>query len=222
MAGDSTAEATGVGLVGWAAANPDLGQVELRAEPGCGFVRGGAVWVREWRPVPDRCGPWLESGLPGDVAALRPDVVALMTTSWDVLDHRWDDDDRYSPFDPVFRARLEVDFATVTDRLLAEGAGAVVWIRHPLPNPLWLSSGQDQEDPARHEVLFEVMDAVAAADPERVLVIELADWLAGTGLDTDTEARPDGVHWSPEGSRRIADEFLAEQLLRVALGLPRP
>ena len=37
------------------------------------------------------------------------------------------------------------------------------------------------------------------------------------GLDVDQAARPDGVHWSPEASLRIADEFLGEQLIRAAL-----
>lgn len=220
VAGDSTAEATGVGLVSWSAANADLGRVELRAAPGCGFVRSGAVWVQDWRPVPERCDVWLDEELPGDVGLLRPDVVLLMTTTWDVLDHRWAADERWSPLDESFRRRLERDLAEVTERLLAAGAGHVVWIRHPVPNPLWLSSGQDQEDPARHAVLHSVMDELAVA--ERVHVVDLADWLASQGLDTDTDLRPDGVHWSPEGSRAIADGFLAEQVLRIALGLPRP
>ena len=41
VAGDSTAVATGNGLLAWAAANPQLAQVEIVAELGCGFVRGG-------------------------------------------------------------------------------------------------------------------------------------------------------------------------------------
>jgi hypothetical protein len=55
VAGDSTAEATGGGLVAWAAANPDLAQVEIVAELGCGFVRGGEVMLNDWTPVDRRC-----------------------------------------------------------------------------------------------------------------------------------------------------------------------
>ena len=222
VAGDSTAEATGFGLVGWAAASPEIAQVELDAVPGCGFVRGGAVLVQDWRPVPERCDQWLDVTLPANVEALEPDVVMLKTTSWDVLDHRWAEGEQYGPGDPVFRERIERDFAEVTDRLLDRGASTVVWVRQSLPNPLWLSSGQAQEDPARHEVLYETMAAIAAERPGRVVVVELDEWLAGRGLDDDVDIRPDGVHWSPDASRLIADDYLGDQLVRAALGLPRP
>ena len=43
MVGDSTAEALGVGLAGWAGAHPTLADVRLAVSPGCGFVRGGEV-----------------------------------------------------------------------------------------------------------------------------------------------------------------------------------
>ena len=49
------------------------------------------------------------------------------------------------------------------------------------------------------------------------MVVDLPAWLAERGLDVDEAARPDGVHWSPEASLRIADEFLGEQLVRAAL-----
>ncbi|TVR22190.1 MAG: SGNH/GDSL hydrolase family protein, partial [Ilumatobacter sp.] len=222
VAGDSTAEATGFGLVGWAAASPEIAQVELDAVPGCGFIRGGAVLVQEWRPVPERCDQWLDVTLLANVEALQPDVVMLKTTSWDVLDHRWAEGEQYEPGDPVFRERIERDLAEVTDRLLDRGASTVVWVRQPLPNPLWLSSGQAQEDPARHEVLYETMAAIAAERPGRVVVVELDGWLAGRGFDDDVDIRPDGVHWSPDASRLIADDYLGDQLVRAALGLPRP
>jgi peptidoglycan/LPS O-acetylase OafA/YrhL len=222
VAGDSTAEAIGVGLLGWAAASPALAQVELDAVPGCGFVRGGDVFVQDWRPVPDRCDTWLDTALVANVAALQPDVVLLTTTSWDVLDHRWETGERFVPADEPFRVRLERDFSDITDALLDAGAATVVWIRHPLPNPLWLSSGQAQEDPARHAILFATMEAIAVARPGRVEVIELDTWLEQAGYDRDVDLRPDGVHWSPEASRQIADGYLGEQLVRAALGLPRP
>ena len=41
VAGDSTANATGSGVLSWAAANPDIAQAELVTAPGCGFLMGG-------------------------------------------------------------------------------------------------------------------------------------------------------------------------------------
>jgi hypothetical protein len=40
-----------------------------------------------------------------------------------------------------------------------------VWIREPIPNVFWWGSGQPQEDPARHAVVHDAMDRLAAAAP---------------------------------------------------------
>ncbi|MFN6120349.1 MAG: acyltransferase family protein [Actinomycetes bacterium] len=220
VAGDSTAEATGVGLAQWALERPDLAQVTLATEPGCGFVRDGEFLVQEWTSVDPRCDRWLDQDLPARVAELRPDVVMLMTTSWDVLDRRWTDDDEVvrTPLDEPYAARMRTDLASVTQRLLDAGAGRVVWIRQPVPNVFWWSSGQAQEDPARHAVLTGAMELAAAADPARVRVVDLSAWLTASGYDTDQDARPDGVHWSPEAATRIAGDFLGAALVWAAVG----
>ncbi|MBI5089409.1 MAG: acyltransferase family protein [Actinobacteria bacterium] len=217
VAGDSTAEATGFGLAQWAAEQPELAQVSLVVEEGCGFLRGGEQLIEQWVPVPDRCDQWLTDELPGQVDELRPDVVMLMTTSWDVLDRRWDGGPDQSPLDAGYAQRVATDFAAITASLLEAGATEVVWVREPIPNVFWWSSGQAQEDPARHAVLYGVMDDVAASSAGRVTVVDLPAWVAQHGMADDHEARPDGVHWSPEAAARIAREFLGEQLIRAAL-----
>ena len=125
VAGDSTAVATGGGLVAWAAANPDLAQVEIVAELGCGFVRGGEVKLDDWVKVERRCDEWLDETLPARVEALAPDVVMMMTTSWDVLDRRWPETGEVVPSDPSYRERIVRDIADVSNRLavrrIAEG-----------------------------------------------------------------------------------------------------
>ncbi|MCX6522033.1 MAG: acyltransferase family protein [Actinobacteria bacterium] len=219
VAGDSTAEATGFGLAQWAVERPDLAQVSILAEQGCGFVRGGEFLVQEWTETDPRCDTWAETGLAEQVGGLAPDVVMLLTTSWDVLDRRWAPDEQLSPVDPVFAQRIHDDFTILTQRLLDAGAAHVVWVREPIPNVFWWSSGQAQEDPARHAVLYAAMDDIAEAYPGRVTVVDLPAWLDEQQLTTDQEARPDGVHWSPEASARIARDFLGEQLLRAALGI---
>jgi hypothetical protein len=217
VAGDSTAEATGAGLAQWALERPDLAQVTLLAEPGCGFVRGGEYLVQDWVSPDERCDRWLDLGLVEEVGRLQPDVVMLHTTSWDVLDRRWSGT-ALTPLDAEFSDRIGLDFASITERLLEAGAGHVVWVREPVPNVFWWGSGQTQEDPARHQVLYDAMDRIAAASAGNVSVIDLPAWLAARGLDLDREARPDGVHWSPGASARIAREFLGEELVRAAVG----
>jgi peptidoglycan/LPS O-acetylase OafA/YrhL/lysophospholipase L1-like esterase len=215
VAGDSTAEATGVGLAQWAGERPELAQVSLDTEPGCGFLRGGERLVLDWEAVPRRCDEWLDSDLPARVGELQPDVVMLMTTSWDVIDRRWTGTDALSPLDADYATRLTADLADVSRRLLAAGAAHIVWVLEPIPNVYWWSSGQAQEDPARHAVAYAAMRT--AADDPAVSVVDLPSWLDGAALTADRDARPDGVHWSPDTSARIAREFLGEQLVRAAV-----
>ena len=141
----------------------------------------------------------------------------MLTTSWDVLDRRWDGGPGQSPLDADYAERIRTDFRTITTSLLDAGAAQVVWVREPIPNVFWWSSGQAQEDPERHGVLYAAMDAIAEELPGEVTVIDLPAWLDQHDLSLDRNARPDGVHWSPDAAARIAREFLGEQLVRAAL-----
>jgi peptidoglycan/LPS O-acetylase OafA/YrhL len=217
VAGDSTAEATGVGLVNWAYANPTLAQVELVTGRGCGFGRGGDRRVGEWQRVPQSCDDWLDEELPDAVERLQPDVVALMTTSWDVLDRRWPDGLEGAPTDAAVAERLELDLAAVTLRALESGAGSVAWIRQPIPDPEWLGFEMEQEQPARHQVLYDAMDALEGQFPDRVEVVDLPAFVEEIGWSTDQAARPDGVHWTSDASTVIAERFLGDRLVRAAL-----
>ena len=184
-------------------------------------MAGGEILVQEWQAIEQRCTDWLDHGLVDAVHELAPDVVVLQTTSWDVLDRRWQPDQQLTPLDPVFREHIEDDFARITGALLDAGAGRVAWVVEPVPNVYWWSSGQSQEDPGRHEVLAATMRSLAAAQPDRVSVIDLAGWAGSVGLLEDHDARPDGIHWSTDASADIARRFLGEAVLRAALGLPQ-
>jgi peptidoglycan/LPS O-acetylase OafA/YrhL len=220
VAGDSTAEAYGNGVVSWAAASSDVAQAELNVERGCGFVRDGDYLVDgEWFGVRADCSDWLERELPDRVAETGADVVLMVTTSWDVLDRRWDAGNGFATDTDEMRARLRFDFTRVTDELLAQGAGAVVWVKAPIPNPLWLSRGTEQEQPARHAVLHEAMDEIAAMRPGDVYVVDLLGYFDEAGYADDVDLRPDGVHVTPETAEQIAADFLGEQMIRAALDL---
>jgi lysophospholipase L1-like esterase len=89
----------------------------------------------------------------------------------------------------------------------------------PIPNPLWFSRGTAQEQPARHAVLHEVMDELAAANPGDVYVVDLLEYFDEVGYTDDVDLRPDGVHVTPEAAETIAADFLGEQMIRAALDL---
>ena len=217
VAGDSTADATGAGVLRWAAENPELAQVEVVAMPGCGFVREGERKAGDWSPIPRECDEWLDRQLPDRVTAVQPDAVVLMTTSWDLLDRRWDGATTLTPLDAEYAERMAADYAAITDEMLAAGAGSVAWIRPPIPNVWWMNQGTGQEDPARHAVANTIYEQLAASRPADVGVIPLDEWLVEAGLDDDQTVRPDGVHWEPDASLRVAEEYLGERIIRIAL-----
>jgi peptidoglycan/LPS O-acetylase OafA/YrhL len=218
VAGDSTARANGTGLLFWAAANPELAQVEVVGAPGCGFLRGGERREGEFRPESEGCRYYLDDELPRRVAELQPDVVMMMVTSWDLVDRRWDGVE-YTPLDGEFEQRLLGDYAAIQNQLLDLGAGSVAWVKPPIPNVLWRDQGTGQEDPARHAVAGAHHGRARAGrpGPRRRRRPRHVD-----GRDEprdDRDVRPDGVHVEPAASVRIAEEFLGEQLVRAALGL---
>lgn len=212
VAGDSTAEATGAGIVAWAGLHPDLAQVEVNSVPGCGFVRGGQRLVSDqWQDVPAGCDNWVTGLLPDRVADVQPDVVALMTSVWDIVNRRFDDATTVTPTDSEMIERIESELTDLTERLLERGAASVVWIAPPF------IENEFTDGRARNQVLVDAMNAVATQNPTRVHVVDLPGFLADTGMDTDDDVRPDGVHFTPEAALFIAEEYLGEQIIRAAI-----
>ena len=219
VVGDSTAEAVSSGLIGWAADHPDMAQVQSEVERGCGFVVTGDRWTdNSWEAVPSRCAEWVRERVPSQVAELAPDVVVLMVTPWDVTDHRWDDGEGLTPFDAAFADRLAESYRGVVETLIDAGVGSIVWVDPPVPNPLWISRGKGQADPARYEVVRSIIERIERDHPQ-LRTLPFAGWHTASGLDEDHDVRPDGVHWTPEVSRMIAEGYLGEQVVRAALGL---
>jgi peptidoglycan/LPS O-acetylase OafA/YrhL len=220
IAGDSTAQATGVGAVTWAAEQPDLAQVALYSVPGCGFVTGGTYLLPDREvEVPSGCADWVDN-LPGRIDEVQADVVALLTTAWDVQDRRWGDEGLSGPTtDPAVAARVRQGLVDLTEDVLEQTDAAVAWIRQPIPDVGWDDERLAQEQPERHALLYDTFDELAARYPDRVHVIDLPAFVAAAGLADDRAARPDGVHWTPEVATRIVNEYLGEQLIRAALNL---
>ncbi|MEM1333377.1 MAG: acyltransferase family protein [Actinomycetota bacterium] len=217
VGGDSTADAFGAGVVGWAAANPDLAQAEVEAFAGCGFVRGGEMLAGgEWIEYQPGCGRFHHELLPERAAEAAADVVVLMTSSWDVLDRRWSEDgEQLTPAE--YEDRIVSEFSSVTEALLDAGVPMVVWSEMPTSDPEWSDDENVSEDPDRHAVLHRSMAVVAARFPGRVEVIDFDGWFTSVGLDEDRDVRPDGVHVTTDAAVDIVDAWLGERILRAVL-----
>jgi len=219
VVGDSTAEATGAGVVAWAAANPSLAQVEVVAGAGCGVVLGGYQDLAFGpRDVDETCGAYRNEVVPETIAALQPDLVMVITTVWDVLDRSLvQGGPAYSPTDPELETLMRDQLGAFTDELLAQGVPRVAWIMQPVPIPTPTAPQDQQAERPRHEVLHAVIADIAASRPQ-VRVIDLDAWIAADpALAADEAARPDHVHWTTDASTFIATEFLGQALLRAAL-----
>lgn len=217
VVGDSTAEATGAGLVQWAALNPQYAQVTVGTGPGCGLVLGGYLELSTGqRDVDAVCGMYVRELIPAKVAELQPDVVVVMSTVWDVQDRRLTKEGPLlPPTDPAVQQAMTASLGAFTDSLFAAGAPRVVWLKAPTPLPS-LAGGEDiQTQPARHSALRRTIETVGFSRP-LVRVVDLAAWLATQPVGADRAARVDGVHWSSEASLLIATEFLGPVIVKAA------
>jgi peptidoglycan/LPS O-acetylase OafA/YrhL/lysophospholipase L1-like esterase len=218
MVGDSTAEATGAGLIAWAKDHPDLAKVTMLAGPGCGVIRDGTVSDDPTNAFKKPCDELLGPRLDRDLRELKPDIVVVMVTLSDLGDRTWTmAEGELSPFDASFQRRLTDDYHWLSSRILAAGVPHLAWIRPPIPAVPWQGDAKKMGDPARYEVQHDLMETIAAENPTQVSVIVLDSWLTSMNGDTDVAWRPDGLHFSPDAARRAVDEFLGEQILRVAL-----
>jgi peptidoglycan/LPS O-acetylase OafA/YrhL len=219
LAGDSTAAALGTGLVSAAAARPDQLQVALATTDGCGLMTTGEYLINgTWTPVPRNCIDLVEQQIPGTIASVVPDVAVFMVTGWDVSTRRWGPGPARLPAEPEFQARLIEAYGQITARALAEGAGSVIWVRHPVPNSFWASLRPVQDQPEQQAAAHRAMNAAADLHPGRVGVVDLAGWMELVGISRDRTVRPDGIHLAPEASLRVAEEFLGPWILSAALG----
>ncbi len=217
VTGDSTAEATGVGLLAWAGSHPELASVGVRTSPGCGMMLEGVVPADGDDDFTTPCREVLERQLPGDIATLRPDVVAIQVTLRDLVDRVWSDaEGTLTPFDPRFQERLTAAYRARSAEFVDAGVARVVWVVPPIPDMYWDPHTSDYEDPERFTIQRAAIEAAAAAHPA-VRIVDLSGWAADAGILLDHAVRPDGLHWAPEAAARIAEQWLGQQLIDAAL-----
>ncbi len=217
VVGDSTAEASGAGLVQWAAANPQYAQVVVDAGPGCGLVLGGYLeLINSERNVDAECGLYVRTLVPDKVAELHPDVVVVMSTMWDLLSRRLSVDGLVlPPTDAAVEEAITASLGDFTDSLFAAGAPRVVWLKAPAPLASLQGTEQVQAEPGRQSALRRAIESVGFSRPW-VHVVDFAAWVATQPLGSDHSARADGVHWSSDASLLIATEYLGPLIVELA------
>jgi len=216
--GDSTAFMTGTGLAEWGFEHLDRwtpagGQSAI----GCGLLTHVTRKTKgEVLDDPPECSTWERDWI-RDADAHRPDVAVVQLGPWEVVDQRLDREGPYrvighdAVLDRLIRQRLReaVD-------LLLERAGTVVLLLSPdievgRTDGRAPSQGYPESDPDRME-RFRDMLRDEAARSERVVTLDLASWLEAN--PDERELRPDGVHFTADTARRVAD-WLAPEILDV-------
>ena len=217
VVGDSIAEATGHGLVAWAAANPTVAQVSLAVSAGCGFVRGGEVPADGNVPFQHNCDLLLDGELPTDLKALRPDVVVMLVWARDQAPRVWNKrEGELTPSDSAFSARLEHDYRAITREITSATDATVVWIRPPKGDPYWLNKVTPFTDESEHAIVEGVMRRVVGEISSRAEVLDLRSWMESDGIALAHPARPDGLHFSIEAATDVATRWLGPQLVLAA------
>ena len=217
--GDSTALATGVGLSSWAEQQPDLAVVEVQGFGGCGLMsRSEKRFQNDWLSVSQGCIDLFETKVPDRIREAQPDIVVIISSFWDVTDHRSDlDPIPHSVIDPEYRDEMLSVYTQYTQLLLDTGAPRVALVLYPATDYEWEAEDEPADDPERFVALHAIERSAAAQQPGRASVIDLAAWSDDQGLTEDRDARPDGVHWTPEQSTAIATEWLGNEIVQAAL-----
>ena len=144
-------------------------------------------------------------------AEFQPDAVIVLSHIFDLLERELDGQ-MVAPGDPGFDAHLVERYTAAYDAFSASGAD-VTWLTNPCRGSASASDvpGSFDAERVRH-VNEELLPEVQAARPQ----LQIFDLHAVLCDDGPPGARPDGLHFSPEGSRWFADTYGAD-LLEVAL-----
>jgi hypothetical protein len=209
--GDSVAATLVVPLTAEAAAR---GIGLLRSvRPGCGILRGEPTTLDgvtpPWASACDRAATEWRA----EVARMSPDVVLLLST--------WDGAPRLvngvfvNPATPEGRALTVALFHEVVDTVAPVGSGrTVVLLAEATPTQGLVTGDATLTRVAEARRHLTVLRTVARADPARIRLVDLDQWLCPMGAPCPTTvggvvARPvDGGHFSVEGAAWLAPQLL--------------
>jgi hypothetical protein len=206
--GDSTAKADAAGLIPWGTQTGRAVVSDAGTIPGCGVVRAAKrMFGPQPQAIPPGCMAWTH-GWPDVLAANPADVAVVVDGPWELVDHQLAGDSWRGLGDPVYDQHVHDDLLLATDTLLAH-VGKVVWIVNPITHQGWpttsTGAAADARDGARMQRLNEIIRQIAAERPQ-IALVDLGGHLDSIpGADTDHNLRPDGVHFTVDTSRQVAD-----------------
>jgi peptidoglycan/LPS O-acetylase OafA/YrhL len=216
--GDSSATMTAVGLTAWSIDHLD----QLAPSPGftalgCGVLdRGKRIVSGVQIEPPPECTRWLDDAT-ATVSQYHADIAVLQFGPWDVRAQQIEQGGDYLTLGKDHE--LEEAMRTELDRTvtgLLDHAGVVVLVASPdieVGREDGRSPGREapESDPHRMAAYRAIVEQVAAAH-DRVAVVDLAGYLGSR--DDDNRLRPDGVHFTDDTSREVAD-WLGPELVRL-------
>ena len=223
LVGDSSSLTMGYGMERWA---NERGGITLWSAgvAGCGMASDGFTLDAGGRetPFPDRCQTVLDD-FTDQIEEFDPDVVLVLSTRFDLAPRRlaaWDDFE--VPGDPKADDYLVDSYTKAYDALSAGGA-KVVWLRSPCP-PESFDTGFGRElHPLQNETVVHVNDVVLGRVAEQRPDLRFFDLYGALcpdgqyheGQDGIEHVRPDGIHFSAESSRWLANTY-GQQMIDAA------
>ena len=217
--GDSTAFMTGTGLADWGFDHLDQWTpAGGRSAIGCGLLTDVTRMTKgESLDDPAECARW-KTDWAEDAEHHDPDVSVVQLGPWEVVDQQLGRKGPYRTIgeDAELDEAIRRELRAAVD-LLLERSELVVLLASPDIDVGRVDGRSPAEafpesDPARMEAFRGMLREVAATD-DRIVVLDLAGWLA-THPDERT-LRPDGVHFTNETARTVA-EWLGPQILALA------
>ncbi|MBK6510337.1 MAG: acyltransferase [Haliea sp.] len=233
VVGDSVARTFGYGLERWAA-DTGAAQVWTTATGGCGLADEGLVeswWFKDREePLPERCLR-VHSRWKAQIEQFKPDLVIVMTSIFDTQERRLPEWPQMKlPGDPAFDDYLLREYRESVD-VLAAGGAAILWIQPPCTRSMQMQANAQGTstglyDTARVRHLNYSLIPRLVEDRPEVRTYDLFPKLCPEGvfvesMDGIDNVRPDGVHFSTEGSLWLAYTFGGE-MLEAGLGRDQP
>ncbi len=216
--GDSTAFMTGTGLADWGFDHLDqwtpAGGI---SGIGCGLLTNVTRMTKgESLDDPAECATWKADWV-ADAEQQHPDVSVLQLGPWEVVDQQLGRKGPYRTIgkDPELDQAIRTELRNAVDLLLVHSK-LVVLLASPDIDVGRVDGRSPAEafpesEPARMELFRTMLRDVAATD-DRIVVLDLAGWLADH--PDERSLRPDGVHFTNDTARTVA-EWLGPQILSL-------
>ena len=226
VVGDSTVLRTAWGLTDW---GQDNGNVMVliggSAEAGCSIGDEGEVEYRGDRAAlrGDQCEVWKER-LVRSIAVDRErygrvDFAVVQTGRWDVANRRIPGHrDWVHIGDDVYDDYLRSEMDDVVDVLRDQGI-ITVWLTSPVPDWTLVQPRLPERPPEFAPVRTERYNAMIrelAARENGVVAVDLAAYASSLPPEDLDRLSDDGIHWTLDGSREVADWLGPQVAVNVA------